>query len=86
MVVDTGSGYDFYYQIVNTSVEDGIGTEFYRMKTLGGFDGATLTVTYRTDLTGLNLGDDFLNGPAGGLGAYEVATIAAQYSTGGDAD
>ena len=43
------------------------------MKTLGGFDGAALTVSYRTDLTGLNFGS-FTNGPSGGAGAYSVGT------------
>jgi hypothetical protein len=69
LVVDTGSGYDFYYQIVNASVEEGLGTEFFRMKTLSGFTAATVSVTYLTDLTGLNFAG-FSSGPAGGLGAY----------------
>ena len=73
MVVDTGLGYDFYYQIVNTGTDDGGGADIFRMKTLGGFDGLTLSVTYRTDLNLLNFGA-FASGPAGGAGAYEVGT------------
>ncbi len=73
MVVDTGLGYDFYYQIVNTGTDDGSGAEIFRLKTIGGFDGAALTVSYRTDLAGLNFGS-FPNGPAGGFGAYGAGT------------
>ncbi len=73
MVVDTGLGFDFYYQIVNTGSDDGNGTDIFRLKTLGGFEGATLSVTYRTDLTGLDFAG-FSNGPSGGAGAYAVGT------------
>ena len=73
MVVDTGSGYDFYYQLVNTGTDDGFGTEIYRMKTSGGFTGLSLDVSYRSDLTGLNFAG-FTNGPSGGSGAYSAGT------------
>ena len=73
MVVDTGLGYDFYYQVVNTGTDPGTGAEIFRMKTLGGFDGLTLSVTYRTDLTGLDV-TNFPTGPAGGAGAYTAGT------------
>ena len=73
MVVDTGLGYDFYYQIVNTGSDIGNGTDIFRLKTLGGFAGATLTVSYRTDLTGLDFAG-FTNGPVGGAGAYSAGT------------
>lgn len=73
MVVDTGLGYDFYYQIVNTGTDAGNRAEIFRLKTLGGFDGATLTVSYRTDLTGLDFAG-FNNGPSGGAGAYSLGT------------
>ena len=73
MVVDTGLGFDFYYQIVNTGTDLGLGAEIFRMKTIGGFNGLTLSVTYRTDLAGLNLAG-FSGGPAGGSGAYNVGT------------
>lgn len=73
MVVDTGLGYDFYYQIVNTGTDSGNGTDIFRMKTLGGFQGAALTVSYRTDLTGLDFAG-FSNGPSGGAGAYSLGT------------
>lgn len=73
MVVDTGLGYDFYYQIVNTGTDDGGGADIFRIKTLGGFHGLTLTVSYRTDLNSLDFGA-FASGPAGGAGAYQVGT------------
>jgi hypothetical protein len=33
LVVDTGAGYDFYYQLVNTGTDQGIGADFFRMAT-----------------------------------------------------
>ncbi len=71
MVVDTGLGCDFYYQLVNTGTDQGFGADIFRMKTLGGFDGLTLTVTYRSDLVGLDFGN-FSNGPTDGAGTYDV--------------
>ena len=73
MVVDTGLGFDFYYQLVNTGTDLGFGTEMFRMKTIGGFDSSSLTVSFRSDFTGLDFGG-FTNGPAGGFGAYTVGT------------
>ena len=73
LVVDNGSGYDFYYQLVNNGTDTGIGADIFRIATVAGFEGATLGVTYRTDLTNLNLGS-FASGPAGGIGAYNVGT------------
>ena len=73
MVVDTGLGYDFYYQLVNTGVGLPDDTEMFRMKSTGGFDGSSLTVSFRTDLAGLDFGT-FTAGPAGGSGAYSAGT------------
>ncbi len=73
MVVDTGLGYDFYYQVLNTGTDPGTGAEIFRMKTIGGFAGLSLSATYRTDLTGLDV-TNFPTGPAGGAGAYAVGT------------
>ena len=74
MVVDTGLGYDFYYQLVNTGTDLGFGADFFRMKTMGGFDGMTVTVSYRSDadFTGLNFAG-FSDGPSGGA-PYSVGT------------
>ena len=76
MVVDTGLGYDFYYQLVNTGTDLGFGADFFRMKTKGGFDGMTITVSYRADadFTGLNFAG-FSDGPSGGA-PYSVGTKA----------
>jgi hypothetical protein len=73
LVVDTGAGYDFYYQLVNTGTDQGIGADFFRMATSGSFDAFTLSVTYASNLTGLNF-DGFSNGPTGGVGPYITGT------------
>ena len=73
LVVDTGAGYDFYYQLVNTGSDQGIGADFFRMTTSGAYTGLNLSVTYASDFTGLNFGA-FVNGPAGGAGPYVVGT------------
>lgn len=73
LVVDTGGGYDFYYQLVNTGTDQGIGADFFRMTTSGAYAGLNLSVTYASDFTGLNFGA-FINGPAGGAGPYAVGT------------
>lgn len=73
LVVDTGTTYDFYYQLINTGTDLGTGADFFRMKTTAGFTGLTLSVTYATDITSLNRGA-FTNGPAGGIGAYVAGT------------
>lgn len=56
MVVDTGSGYDFYYQVINTSTS-GLngGDDIFRLAIPGYGQGAfTVDATYRTDaLAGL---------------------------------
>lgn len=51
MVVDTGSGYDFYYQVINTSTT-GLngGDDIFRLAIPGYGQGAfTVDATYRTD-------------------------------------
>jgi len=73
LVVDTGAGYDFYYQLVNTGTDQGIGADFFRMATSGAYAGLNLSVTYASDFTGLNFGA-FINGPVGGAGPYAVGT------------
>jgi len=73
LVVDTGAGYDFYYQLVNTGTDQGIGADFFRMATSGSFDALNLSVTYASNFTGLNFGA-FSNGPVGGVGPYVVGT------------
>jgi hypothetical protein len=73
LVVDTGAGYDFYYQLINTGSDQGIGADFFRMTTSGAYAGLNLSVTYASDFTGLNFGA-FTNGPAGGVGSYAVGT------------
>ncbi len=71
LVVDTGSGYDFYYQLSNTGTDPGFGADMFRVKSIGGFTGLTLAVSYSTDITTLDFAG-FSNGPSGG----------APYSTG----
>ena len=73
LVVDTGAGYDFYYQVINTGTDQGIGADFFRMTTSGAYAGLNLSVTYASDLAGLNFGA-FVTGPAGGVGPYVVGT------------
>ena len=72
MVVDTGSGFDFYYQLVNTGSDPmETGADIFRVKSIGGFTGLTLSVSYSTDIATLDFAG-FSNGPSGG----------APYSTG----
>jgi hypothetical protein len=74
LVVDTGAGYDFYYQLINTGVDQGFGSDIFRIKSIGGFDGMTLSVTYSTSLSGLDFAG-FSGGPAGGVGPYVTGTV-----------
>ena len=73
LVVDTGAGLDFYYQLINTGTDQGFGADIFRMTTSGAYTGLNLSVTYASNLTGLNFGA-FTNGPAGGVGPYVVGT------------
>ncbi len=52
-VVDTGEGYDFYYQVVNT----GKSGDVFRFEIAGGFQGLDVGVTFTNDLSKLDFGE-----------------------------
>ncbi len=66
-VVDTGEGYDYYFQVQNTGGDGDI----FGIQLVRGFEKSKALVTYTNDLSNLKFGE-FEGGPEKGLGRYEA--------------